>query len=153
MVDAMTKFYNIGRKSMRWYRRIFFYLLEVSIHNAYVISSSCQRADKPKATTLQFRMKLIEYLIGDVRAAHCPRRSISTESLGRLQGVGRHLPAFSKSSRNCEVCSVRIHKSGRRERPSRSRIYCKECNKHLCIHGGKRCFELYHTHAEFWLVE
>ena len=30
-------YYNVGRRSMKWWKRVFAYLLEVSLFNAYVL--------------------------------------------------------------------------------------------------------------------
>ena len=37
--DRIIKYYNCARRSCKWTRRIFFHLLELAIHNAYVLES------------------------------------------------------------------------------------------------------------------
>ena len=34
--DQLMGYYNVGRRSKKWWKRVFAYLLEVSILNAYV---------------------------------------------------------------------------------------------------------------------
>ena len=38
--DHQQKFYNLGRRSTRWYRRVFFYLLEIALHNSFVVKNA-----------------------------------------------------------------------------------------------------------------
>ena len=38
--DHQQKFYNLGRRSTRWYRRVFFYLLEIALHNTFVVKNA-----------------------------------------------------------------------------------------------------------------
>ena len=40
--DRIIKYYNCAQRSRRWNRRIIFYLLELAIHNAYVLESFYQ---------------------------------------------------------------------------------------------------------------
>ena len=35
--DQLMSYYNVGRRSKKWWKRVFAYLLEVSIVNAYVL--------------------------------------------------------------------------------------------------------------------
>ena len=40
--DQLQSNYNIGRRSHKWWNRIFFYIIEVSILNAYILNSYVQ---------------------------------------------------------------------------------------------------------------
>ena len=37
--DHTIKFYNFGKQSRKWHRRIFFHILELCIHNALIVES------------------------------------------------------------------------------------------------------------------
>ena len=37
--DQLSSYYNIGRRSKKWWRRLFFYLVECCVLNAYVLDS------------------------------------------------------------------------------------------------------------------
>ena len=38
--DRQRKFYSLGRRSYTWYRRVFFHMLEVTLHNYYTVDSA-----------------------------------------------------------------------------------------------------------------
>ena len=38
--DQLMGYYNVGRRSKKWWKRNFAYLLEVSILNAYILKKS-----------------------------------------------------------------------------------------------------------------
>jgi hypothetical protein len=49
----------------RWWLKLFFYLLDVGISNALVLFSESKRIQKEKTlNTVQFKMKLVEDLVG-----------------------------------------------------------------------------------------
>ena len=69
--DHQQKFYNLKRRSTRWYRRVFFYLLEVALHNSFVVknaSLSGQYRWKQSNGAMEFRIDLVNNLIGGIRA-------------------------------------------------------------------------------------
>ncbi len=43
--DQLESYYNVGRKSKKWWRRIFFYCLEVSILNSYCLEKMVKPED------------------------------------------------------------------------------------------------------------
>lgn len=73
--DQCRKYYSYGRKTKRWYRRIFFYLLEVVINNSYITVKRQRRG------RLEFRKELAEQLIADTRARKSTKRPREEERL------------------------------------------------------------------------
>lgn len=162
--DRQRKFYNLGRRSYRWYRRIFFYLLEVAAHNTYVL----RRKAVPKKHTdedngpLAFRMDLVTQLIGEARAEKNVGRPRMTDA-PRLSNVGMHTPIILEKSLVCKVCSKVVSENYRRQyqdtpkdrRPrvpyvSRSQIGCEECDVPLCLTKDRNCFKDWHSKVEYW---
>ena len=60
--DMLKSLYETDRKSSRWYLRIFFYFLDVSVVNAYVIHKCLKNT--PKLGLKQFKRDVIAGLIG-----------------------------------------------------------------------------------------
>ena len=156
--DRQRKYYNLGRRSYRWYRRIFFYLLEVTIHNSYILSKKVNKKCEP----LDFRLNLVTQLIGDTRADRNVGRPRSID-VPRLDKVGIHLPMILESSLVCKVCSrvssenykkkyKDVPKNIRPKMPyiSRSQIVCEECQVALCLSQNRNCFKVWHSKVEYW---
>ncbi len=57
--DQYTVSYPFVRKTCKWWRKLFFYLLEVSVVNSYIIY---REVTKKKTTHLEFRRSLLESL-------------------------------------------------------------------------------------------
>lgn len=58
-LDQMTSYYSSPRKTVRWYKKVLFHLLDMAVWNAYFL----YRRYHPKETFLQFRESLIMSLI------------------------------------------------------------------------------------------
>ena len=160
--DQMRQYYRIRLKSVRNYKYIFWFLLDVAITNAHILSRYV-----PVTTSVQslkvFRLKLAEQLIG----AYISRKRVGRPSLARSVphpppplpspeddgpppsqrariGTTLHLPSHQGKKR-CVYCKERRTCSRRKE----SVWYCKECEgtPALCLTGkddGSDCFQLWH---------
>jgi len=74
-----SQYYNYERKS-RWYKKVFFQMLEVSICNAYILYKlTCQKHDFRPLTSFDFRMQLIESLLEKYMADSEDFENISRE--------------------------------------------------------------------------
>jgi hypothetical protein len=75
LCDQMSGYYQLHHRSKKWWRRLFFYLLAVSVHNAYIVAKACHRESAlRKWPHLQdFVEDLAEELIGEIRSSrHAP---------------------------------------------------------------------------------
>ena len=139
--DQYTVYYSFIRKSVKWWRKLFFWLFEVTIVNSYFLY--CAHTATP-CTHLQFRQSLVEALVSSHLAAAPPRprlgrrRKRTQSSSERFNLELGHFPKRGKM-KECEYCSDATH--GARKRTS---LYCKACpgKPSLC---AESCFELYHT--------
>jgi hypothetical protein len=67
--------YGFTRKSHKWWRRLFFSLLEVSVVNLFILMNCNRRKEDLKLLThVKFRRNLIEKLVGDVRNSSVRKR-------------------------------------------------------------------------------
>lgn len=125
------------RKSMKWYKKFFFHLLDVAIWNAYCL----YKIEKKDNVTMQtFHLRLLKDILrkyGDLNNVSCNKYIIDRP----LRLTERHFPSRCKSKisktalRKCVVCS---NNDIRR----RSRYECKDCDVGLCV---VPCFEIHHT--------
>ena len=108
--DQLMAYYSFLHKSVKWWHKIFFWLLEVMVINSYIIYKELarRRGERP-ITHLAFRRRLIESLSESIRSSTTsnarpgPRAS---NNLQRLQPV-RHYPQKGRKRRDCVVCSDR----------------------------------------------
>ena len=135
-MDQRLSYYQFTHKSVRWWRKVFFWMLDVAVVNSYVLYTKHTDARR-KYTHKEFRRELVLALCEEARAArsryHCP-----DYTLERLRG--NHFPAVASTRRDCRVCSVR----GAEGQRHLTTTYCSTCtdHPHLCI---GECYEKYHT--------
>nr|XP_034194964.1 piggyBac transposable element-derived protein 4-like [Osmia lignaria] len=143
--DQYTGTYCFMRKSQKWWRKLFFWGLEVSVINSYLLYQEHHKTyNIKKLSHLQFVRHLIDQLIGNFRDAN-PKAPVTSGTAERLNGF-LHIIRRDETgrSKDCLVCSNRKIKHGRRE----SRYYCATCLAKPALHIGD-CFELYHTKHEY----
>jgi hypothetical protein len=129
-IDQLQGNYAIGRKSMKNWPNLAWWLIDICIVNAYRLFTL--RTGRT-VSQLEFRIALLEQLA----AAYPPQRAGEQQAPPR--GPGRpsrpHYPKRSSRRRDCAYCS-----EGRRHRKF-TFIVCDHCDKHLCVDP---CFRLYH---------
>ncbi|KAJ4427097.1 hypothetical protein ANN_24712 [Periplaneta americana] len=148
--DRMLSYYSFQRKSLKWWKRLFFHLFDLALVNAHILHhKKCVK----KLTLHKFIAKVAESLVMSVGMEMTIPSRLSTG--GRL--VGRdHFPhripgTGSKqkghTQRTCKVCADRgKHHTGKATQKYTT-IYCARCDVGLCIGN---CFEIYHTRANYW---
>ena len=93
------------RKMIKWYKKLFFHMLDVSMLNAYILYK------EKKQVTLQFtdfRLQVIRQILDKYGSQRDPRRGRpSTDKPLRL--TARHFPSLtSGGKRRCIVCSTTV---------------------------------------------
>ena len=139
-MDQLAAYYSFLRKSVKWWRKVLFWLLEVSTINSYVIyTSRLRQLGQHPLLHLQFRRSIVLSLVSHrLQLPRPPRPGRRADlSLERLRSV----PHFSEEGRDCRVCS-----SGSRRRTTG--FFCTTCSERPHLHPG-RCFRVYHTRVNF----
>ena len=132
LCDQMVSYHLINHRSKKWWRRLYFYLQMVSVHNAYIVAKDCneeEAADRwPQFQ--DFIEDLALELIGNVRAkkapptVHMPERGAALHEIQKL---------YSKK-KTCRECSLR---AGPKERRGVTEYGCRQCNEP--VHQTKDC--------------
>ena len=137
-LDQRMAYYQFTRKSVRWWRKVFFWMVEVVVVNSYIMYTAHTDAHR-KFTHKKFRQDLVMSLCEPQREVTPHRQPTQRDyTLERLRG--RHFPETSSTRRDCRVCSSRA--------PGHQRhlttIICGTCldHPHLC---ARECFRIYHT--------
>lgn len=145
-VDMQTSFVEISRKSIKWYKKLFFHLMDISLYNAFV-AYQVNTGNKP--SIYDFRLKVVGGLIENYKRPSAPKRiKVTGETPLRL--TERHFPIVipqtatkGRSQRRCYVCS---HTSLIARKRKDTTFMCEECDKALCVYP---CFKNYHTLKKF----
>ena len=151
-LDQMIAYYPFTRKTTKWPKKVFFYLLEVSLWNSFVLYKA--KNIQAKLSLCAFHLKVIENLCQISYESSSssddekpPTRVPRIDSFERLKGgFQKHkqalFPATEKKKfpqRRCRVCQ----KNGIRKD---TRIFCKKCKVSLC---PLTRFATYHSRKSF----
>jgi hypothetical protein len=149
--DQIQKNYCLLRKTVKWWRNMFFYLFTTSLCNAYILH---KKFSGRAMSHYEFRKELIHQLMMTGRDAPQPakRGRRSANPLPRLTGV--HTAAKNVGApgakrkvplRDCCACNA---PKGRREGMKRkqSSYHCVQCNVTLC---HPHCFNAYHSVEDY----
>lgn len=136
--DQLREVYEVGRKSTKWWHRIFYYFLDLAIVNAHILMNTDRRRIQDQ---LSFRINLSRQLIGGFTSRKSRNKPVNflankrvvPEEI-RLVAVGKHLPKKNTTYRRCRLCSSKIQEK-------RTRFICLQCNVPLCIDP---CFTKFH---------
>lgn len=140
--DHLQSTYSIINKSRKWWVKIFYFLLDSAIVNAYILYKfeSKNHRNKKAMSQLLFRRKLADQLINNFSSRKqtpkgCTKgKKISGRNVNEMElsDVGLHLP-IPTSCRRCARCSTK-------DKPKRCSIECEQCKVALCID----CFAPFH---------
>ncbi|XP_062403805.1 piggyBac transposable element-derived protein 4-like [Sardina pilchardus] len=142
--DMRNSFVECTRKSLKWYKKVFFHLIDCCVHNAQIVyQQATGKVIQPQA----FRDNLMRQLLEQY---HTPRHA---STAGRpsmdhpLRLTAQHFPsdvlqtdAQGKSTRrHCKVC---LHGTRRPRQRKLTRVFCAPCNTALC---ATPCFAEFHS--------
>ncbi|XP_063924603.1 piggyBac transposable element-derived protein 4-like [Zophobas morio] len=140
--------YKIDRRSKKWWHRIFFYLLDAAVINAYCIYKSL---DVPELSSKDFRRALVNGLLAEqIVASSANKRRSNDTPMARIevkkckpfippevrQNSSAHQPERS-TRRRCALCSTSA-------KQVRTDWICSVCKVPLCLSKQKSCFQSYH---------
>ena len=126
-IDKQLSLTESVRKSMKWYRKLFFHLVDLVLTNAHALF----KMDNGNISFPDFRLRVVKALL-----KLDPDQSAIVQP-GPARLLGRHFPNLlpEKGIKNCALCWLS-------KKRSRTRYCCSTCNTALCV---TPCFEIYHT--------
>ena len=138
-MDQMISYYNIfNRRTVKWWKRLLMWCIEVSQINAYVLFCLTRDEGVKSVSLKKFKVDLIKGLIAEANKVipenhvhHVPRKP--NARLVRLPGPN-HIVRSLPYDRNCVKCSTPAKRR-------RTHFNCTTCNVFLHPNG---CFEDYH---------
>lgn len=146
--DMLISSVQCVRKSLKWYKKFFFHLLDMVILNSYYMYL-IKTGKKPPL--LDFSLSVIRQMIirfGTPTHSARPGRSSALANPIRLSA--RHFPSAvpptatsTKPRRKCHVCR---HTNRRVKKRQSTHWMCADCGVALCLPD---CFRDYHTRVHF----
>jgi hypothetical protein len=152
--DQLVGYYGCHkRKSHKWWKKIFHWLLEICHVNAAILFRE-SHPEQAEISLAQFKTNLIAQLIAeagrslvekpvDIALAQQQQPSVNlvTDNPTIRLAAKIHFPKSSNKDRNCQVCS----KPGARKR---TRNICADCpgQPFLC---KEPCFRIWHTQSNY----
>lgn len=148
--DMLVSYNDSTRKTLKWYTKLFFHLLDLSMVNAFYMYK--QNNPRLKVHIMEFRLKVVRQLL---ERHFTPRNETGGGAVSRPVGGesnplrlrGRHfmrpLPTNAdrkrKLQRKCYVC---LHTTRAPPKRKDTSYECSTCEVALCIYP---CFEQFHT--------
>lgn len=147
LCDMLIELYRINFKSNKWYMRIFFYLLDMCVVNAWLLHRRVKATenDKKPLSLLEFKEDVASGLISSNLTCKRGRPSSSEQRPAKKRRTGchpsdssrldqlSHWPDWTSKPQRCRQC-IKAH----------SNMHCQKCNVNLCCTKNRNCFYLYH---------
>ena len=147
LADLYMVYYAIGRKSMKWYKRVVWRLIEMDIFNSFVVYRSHQPPDE-RTRELKFLIDLANALVTPLldRRNDTILLVISSPTIPKRL-IGKHFAYKSQSRGRCRVCGNKRSSGKKKGRKDTKTVnFCAKCNVHLCVGD---CFMKYHTRIDY----
>ena len=139
--DQLRGYYRCRSRSRKFYKYVFYFLLDVAITNAYILMKSSGRSFKDFKS---FRLQLAKDLIGE----YCSRRRRGRGGTVIHPIPFRHFPIrLDNHDGPRHPRGPCAHHRNVHNRRVLSSWYCRECGEWLCHNGdpSSDCFMKWHT--------
>ncbi|XP_018403753.1 PREDICTED: piggyBac transposable element-derived protein 4-like [Cyphomyrmex costatus] len=141
--DRLLACYKIDRKSKKWWFRLFWNFLDLTVTNSFILYKT--RDIKPMLTLKKFRLLLVDNLVGHKiphrkgrkRQSHTSDNSEHAKpqvSVEKRYSQVAHMPVFTENSKRCAHCSTRTEQKT-------TKWICTTCNVPLCLLPNRNCFQ------------
>ena len=148
-LDQLRSYYGIGRSGRRWWKYIFWGIINIGVINAYILWTLCNRplpANVRLYSLKAFKLRLIH----NMTDATAQREQLPTAinepdadlTVSEEVVDGHPLVRFVGRKRTCHMCS-RQHKKTAAGRYVETKFGCFACKVYLCKSGP--CFLEYHA--------
>ena len=132
--DQLVIYYAFSHSSKKWWKRIFFHMIEDSKVNAYIFYTNSIQAKK--MSHLDFRVAVAKGLLEKTSITPTTTSSCITRSTPFDKCYNHYMePTTGRPD-----CKVRSDRSA--GKPKQTQLQCKLCKRALCVYP---CFEKFHT--------
>ena len=131
--DQKRKLYSCSRRSKKWWHRIFYFVLDLAIVNAYILECESRPSKRPQK---HFRVELLS-----IKFVSRKRKGRPSLAVPVVRLCERHFPEKCDKRRECIVCK----KKGRRVQTYFTCDTCKDRNGRSIALCPSPCMRIYHT--------
>lgn len=152
--DMLTHLYKTPFKAKKYYMRLFAYILDLIVCNAWILYKRDCLALQCKCMPLKrFRLDISTWLRSfKMSTTRVTRTSLGTRDVplprrgqkailptveARQDATSLHMPKHVEMRQTCKYCSNKDH-------IHRSRWMCEECKVALCLTDTRNCFAMFH---------
>ena len=156
--DQMLTYQAFLRRSVKWWKKVFFHMLMLSVLNSYILyKEHCRKIGKSPPLQRVFRKECVKEMI-EAASGEKPQQAdqVGEEILMRL--TARHFPRKvapkpgAKKLNPARICVVCSTTTGKRKAPGDGRrrkettCECPKCNVGLC---WQPCFGIFHQYRDY----
>ena len=147
LADQLRKYYSITRTSVKWYRYLFWFAIDVSICDAFILYNHHRVGEgKAKIRQLDFRSVLSKQLVGGFTsrvsgAQSSKRRKIEKFALEKGNAGKHFIEKIKGRKRQCVRCK-RVGNKTQSGRSVETTFQCVQCGAALC---QVDCFAAFHA--------
>ena len=132
--DQMMSYYSTPRKTIRWYRKIFFHLFDICLWNSFYAYKKIKQL--PKVRLLKFREEVLRQML---KISHLDNTDIGQDTKNKSFHYLQPAPATEKEKsamKRCRQCT-------KEKQNRKTRYFCPICpeNPGLCVYP---CFKNWH---------
>jgi hypothetical protein len=149
--DQILSKNNLLRKCLRWWKVLFFHMIDISIINSYILFEIHRKANpginelkRPKKySVLEFREELVRDLTGFVQYGNPPLYDKLPKEPSKADTFHTdHMVEFDKVRRSCKLC----YKKFKTENKVHSFCSAPQCEKvYLHCTPARNCFKEWHS--------
>jgi len=140
LADAMRRDYSTSRKSKyKWYMRLFWFLLDTCIVNAYILECESPNHKPPLGRKHRPQLDFVVELGQQLVEEHSSRKTLGRPTFipPSESRYTPHVPVEYNNPRNCTFCTTKTTRK-------RTKYGCACCGVALCI---VPCFGQYHSQS------
>ena len=141
-IDQKLAPYESLRRTVKWYKKFAFHLIDLTIHNSHVLFQYYKNPTKPKLTYKKVLVQLAEEMIG-VNSSTVPRPDRSVLAPKPSETNMSHFPEKVLKP-NGKPKNSDCHQCRRKGKRKATPFQCSTCGKRFCIEGPNSCFAKYH---------
>ncbi|XP_066957626.1 LOW QUALITY PROTEIN: piggyBac transposable element-derived protein 3-like [Macrobrachium rosenbergii] len=152
--DMLTHLYKTPFKAKRYYMRLFAYIVDLIICNAWLLyKRDCLALQSNPMPLKDFRLSIalalraykvnptrvtrVSLTQRDVPSPKRGQRAVVPAVAERQDATKLHMPLYVKARQTCKFCSCKGH-------IHRSQWVCEDCKVALCLTDARNCFALFH---------
>ena len=145
--DQLLVYYALNRKTTKWWKRLFFRLLDMSIINAMILNTNIfPDKSKERQCHKKFRMELAHQLVQPLLDSYADpligRSSGRTPVTSDIRLKRKHFAVSQQPKRSCVGCAYQKNANGKYKK-TKTVNYCEKCEKYIC----RNCSETYYTRS------